>query len=1039
MVTANGLGDAGFRIDTRALTFRERVALASRAPDLAPPYESKLPDILTREEVVSLVLRQTGLTRNQLSAAYCPKTLRGLITGSDTGQSTDVSNAEKLGGRHQPSSDLRYVTDALIRSLYPEEFERGSTALRAGSGPVISAPTLLAAFLERLVSDASHLLADTARFELNLALKSGLFTAQTGEECAGRFATLLLSHEYRRYFMDKYPMLIRRQRERMGLITAAWVSFAERLTSDRELIAAHFRIPLIDLCVTDVKCAAGESHNGAQTVIIVSFGEQRRLVYKPRSLSAEVAFQTYLAWINEICPSAGLRILQCLDRGEYGWMEFVANEAASSPREISSYYYRYGALIAAYNSLQGTDLHYENMIACRDQPMLIDLETIFHPAHLSALEGDESATGVMDIVFFAPSVYFTALVDAAGFTDGEQRSSPLSGASVHEANERVLVLADGSVAVKSIEVLKAEAHCLRYGARHVNALEYAEEIIEGFRDCYQAILRNRRQLLEGALERMFGDVTIRIVLKATKKYLKIIEAINSAYASEGYHRQDEYAQKLWLAAVSKPVLASVTMSEIEDVVRNDVPYFRSTTVSRDIVDSQGRILSSILARTGMAAVKERLCHMSLGAMTREITCIAQGLRPRPAADETAGPHHGRFSANIDQYFRNLNKELHYGDGVLTLVDLGFCRDVKTIRHLPLDNDLYNGLPGLCLALAYHGQTTGDSQSTTNAKAIADIYFERLDIEAHDFRIGACVGIGGWIWFATHLAALWNSGYYREIAAMLARRLMTIHWMDRHHDVFSGAAGAILAIDSLYSVSGDAHYLGHIDRLAGFLLEHSTPLDGGALAWKSSIPSKGPTTGFAHGASGIGYALLRAHDRLQDSRLLEAAAQVHKFLQGCFVEASAEWLEDRGGSRAGMDTWCHGAPGISLFYEKLESVTRDPGHLSALSKGLRRSKDFLIFGNESLCHGTLGNADVFLRVAASNRDAPDLRNLAEAALQEVQASLDVITEVRCGTAGKHRCLSLFNGLSGIGYQLLRLGHPEADLPSILTFDPAVHDR
>ena len=48
------------------------------------------------------------------------------------------------------------------------------------------------------------------------------------------------------------------------------------------------------------------------------------------------------------------------------------------------FYHRQGALLALLYVLDGTDMHYENLIAVGEQPVLVDVETLFHPSHAPA-------------------------------------------------------------------------------------------------------------------------------------------------------------------------------------------------------------------------------------------------------------------------------------------------------------------------------------------------------------------------------------------------------------------------------------------------------------------------------------------------------------------------------------------------------------------------------------------------------------------------------------------------------------------------------
>jgi lantibiotic modifying enzyme len=86
------------------------------------------------------------------------------------------------------------------------------------------------------------------------------------------------------------------------------------------------------------------------------------------------------------------RILTILDRGDYGWVEYVEHRSCASDAEIRRYYRRTGHFLSLVYALNGSDFHFENMIADGEHPVPIDLETIYHHrAKIVAGDADEMA------------------------------------------------------------------------------------------------------------------------------------------------------------------------------------------------------------------------------------------------------------------------------------------------------------------------------------------------------------------------------------------------------------------------------------------------------------------------------------------------------------------------------------------------------------------------------------------------------------------------------------------------------------------------
>ena len=90
-------------------------------------------------------------------------------------------------------------------------------------------------------------------------------------------------------------------------------------------------------------------------------------------------------------------------------------------------------------------------------------------------------------------------------------------------------------------------------------------------------------------------------------------------------------------------------------------------------------------------------------------------------------------------------------------------------------------------------------------------------------------------------------------------------------------------------------------------------------------------------------------------------------------------------------------------------------------------------NHSLCHGTLGNLDALLvasRVLGEPRWLEQARRGAAPVLDAVEQRGWL-----CGSPAHVETPGLMTGLSGIGYQLLRLADPDR-IPSVLLLDPPV---
>jgi lantibiotic modifying enzyme len=154
------------------------------------------------------------------------------------------------------------------------------------------------------------------------------------------------------------------------------IEFFSRLQNDRSLLLDELNIP-IEIKIKSIH-PSGDTHNHGRSVVVVEFENGQSIIYKPRSVSLEFSFQEYIRFFNKIHTSLNLRTIKVLDREDYGWVEFVPFHEVENEEESDSYHFKLGFLTAIVYSLNGVDVFFENLIASGPDPVIIDLETMFH-------------------------------------------------------------------------------------------------------------------------------------------------------------------------------------------------------------------------------------------------------------------------------------------------------------------------------------------------------------------------------------------------------------------------------------------------------------------------------------------------------------------------------------------------------------------------------------------------------------------------------------------------------------------------------------
>jgi len=227
--------------------------------------------------------------------------------------------------------------------------------------------------------------------------------------------------------------------------------------------------------------------------------------------------------------------------------------------------------------------------------------------------------------------------------------------------------------------------------------------------------------------------------------------------------------------------------------------------------------------------------------------------------------------------------------------------------------------------------------------------------------------------------------------------------------------------------------------------------GRAICWPvNTFSGRRALTGLAHGAAGIGFALLDLFLATRDDRFRHAAEAAFAFERRNFSPALQNWVDLRfpvEGSRFGpaavaASVWCHGSGGIAISRLTAWNVLGDDAYLDeartaiqATSRWTEQHRDSSV-GHWSLCHGLSGNAAILWWAA---RSLPDQSaSLTRLVLRVANAGLATVATIGDPAAlGDTDEPGLMLGLAGIGHFYLALANPT--IPSVLVPGEAVTAR
>jgi type 2 lantibiotic biosynthesis protein LanM len=948
---------------------------------------------------------------------------------------------------------LRSSRDSFLASL--ERLRQSRPQL--GLDPATFAARWFGGFYPRALA----MLGRTLVLELHIAGAEGRLEGNTPQERFQSFCDQLTNPEAIRALFSEYPVLARqvivatRQRAEFGL------EFADRLGRDWELICETFAGGASPGKLVCFGNDMGDCHRGGRHVLVAEFESGLKLVYKPRSLAVDTHFQQFVEWFNERGRHPSLRLLRLLDRGEYGWSEFVSAAPCHSQDEVHRFYQRQGAFIALLYVLQATDFHSENVIAAGEHPMLIDLESLFTPQQNPFEKVPRADQRIGEA--FASSVLKSGLLPHGIWPYGEGEGIDISGLGTvvgQKTPYRVPYFAD--VGTDRMRLDRARQEMVPHNNRPtlagqpVNLLDFRDALAEGFRSAYETLHEHRDELgaEDGPLARFAYD-EVRPILRPTQNYAILLEeSFHPDMMRDGLER-DQLFDRLWIEVVSDPKLADVIRAERDDLQNGDMPIFAARPNSTDLWTSGGERIANYFPGSGLSAAKKCLDRLGPEDLDRQVWLLSASLATTITGPESSvNLESNRIvslpSPSPTQADRLVDRALAIGERIRQLAVcsldeanwLGLVLVGKRRTGIrPLQNDLYDGLPGVALFLAYLGERTGEARFTQLAEQ--SLRTARRYAAGQGSLAGSVGGFDGWggyIYTLLHLAALWNRPEFLAEAENVTERLPGLVLRTTIDGVLGGTAGCLASLMALHRVCSSDCVL-DVARICGDrLIETAKPMRSG-VGWVLGDSAR-PLCGFAHGAAGIAWALLKLTAATGDVKYAALAEQAMQYERSQFCADIGNWADlrphdptsqlDRD-SAGTIAAWCHGAAGIGLGRLASGLYSTDPRARTEIEVAIDTTLREGFGGNHSLCHGDLGNLELLMQ-ASGVGDDPQLRSHVEQLTGRILDEMHA-TGWRCGVALHVEHPGLMTGLAGIGYGLLRVSAPES-IPSVLTLDAPI---
>ena len=798
-----------------------------------------------------------------------------------------------------------------------------------------------------------------------------------------------------------------------------------------------------------------DRHNSGKTVVKIFFESGLEIFFKPRPCKLERDFNAVLIYFNQkLDASYQNRLLKVFSKDQYCWVENIDFKDCQNENEVRNYYQRAGVLLYIVHLLNGTDLHFENLVASGDFPVLIDLETLIQPQTkpFTDVEEDDFVESLMN-----SSVLMTHLLPQWQVRDeyslydigGYSAEPKLSGRSILKWKN---IHSDEIEPFFEENILTATINSPSINGEAQSLLNYRDLLIDGFIVAHELILENHKDFLNH-LDRigLFQDLDVRIVVRPTSLYSKLIEELFSPHnLRSGIHFSIEL-EILTLTYLHKDsnikdpnIWYKIFQAEINALKRLDIPLFHSKSNSTSLFLDNGTEVKDCFLRPSYQLVKTNInsrdssyLNLQLKIMSSAIEARYHDFSQKNILKNKLGQDKNEPDVEFLEIARNIGDQILLNaikseKGHLGWINYEYNYLQKAVILKACNDSLFDGRCGIALFFAALYRATEEEVYINACTSTILPIIEKINSnrETEDLRFGGIKMRGGLIFGLVKIGYFLGDDSYFEAAKILLGQIDDSMIRNENElDIIYGIAGVLQAISTFQEIT-DSRLFSNIASICVELLINQI------TKW-SDGSRENVLLGFSHGISGIANALIR-YGSLQDKvEELDFACKAFKLENEFYKKSIGGWPDLRPNvihKERVQFGWANGLVGIGL--SRVDLVRMGYGNYPTFEDDIKKVISHLKQKESStsnLSNGVAGLLDFYIELSSNGIFLDELEPLVKINNKILSGNLNSINWIELNWGKVHPGLvpSLFTGSSGIGYQFLRLIDPQI-FKSILLF-------
>lgn len=867
----------------------------------------------------------------------------------------------------------------------------------------------------------------TIIYDINYLRLNESFNSSDEKEQFNEYIEWLQNPDFLKKFIKKYSSLFIILKDTLHKLEKSIQNFFQHLYRDIDEIKEFYNTN--SLTLKKVHLSMGDLHNNSSMVIKCEFNEIS-LFYKPRNGNIDLL---YSKLINSINQKLNTRLMSTknLVKENYFWVEEIAFKECHYDEEIENFYSELGMHLCLLYILGATDFHSENLIAFKDHPVLIDLESTIGIRFRN--EKFKNATSYNKYKL-STSVKSIGILP---FIFGDNRKSDISGIGRKgktQSNIKVPIVENKGTSSLKIdrqytEIGESSNHP-KLNNDYVDETKYILEIKKGFSTIYNHIKNNQNNFL--TLLNSENIVLARHINKPTMFYSNIL--------SLSYHPiivQNIALRDLFIASQIEKNSDELYEQELSDLIDNNIPYFNFNIKNKDLYHNERCIYPKYFNGSAIESVAFRLKELNSKDLNEQLDIIDQSLFKDSGIISLKDDEHSikDYSSNfklnnevkVNNIFNQLIKDIEQEvikseikkDQTYSWTTSLLYGSIgnRSIQKLVMNENLYDGLSGM--ALYYFALYKHYEEEKYLLKALNILNDIKQNLNAQNLPIGAFDGAFSYVYVcAVIFKETKNEKLLNE--CIKAIKLLENNIMrDNLNDFISGNAGVLVILINLYKIVESIHHKKYIRKVINLcidrLLANVIYKDNGTITWQF-IDNK-ELTGFGHGNSGVVFSLKKYINEIEYSETILNIIQKADMYEDQY-RVDNYWKHYNHEESQPPFAWCHGSPGILLNKLELNNSQIDNKRLAheILRQGFSRT--------QCLCHGDLGNA-VILKYSKLI-DTPKIISIIFEILKDKN-----VKDIKCGLGANIQNLDLMTGLTGVSYGLIYLLNSE--IPNILTLE------